>query len=486
MSTLQITAGYLPAGFSEDVPWQTLNFESAGQTLEVRVPSPTPTQLTALAQHVRQAAQNNLQRMTVTELIGVIDRAVAQLLDRDHPHRLQAQTLLPRITGLDADTVRLGLTGYLKTFRAPQLHRFVAEDFANPKLLDEFQPRPKGGMAKAMGPGLMAHVWAGNVPGLPLWSLISGLLVKAGHVGKVSSSEPLMASLFVQALVALEPRLADALAVVGWKGGDTAREQALFTQADVVAAYGGNAALTQVRQQVPITTRFLPFGHKLSFAMVARSALDARQAPLTAQQLAHDVTRYDQQGCYSPQLVYVERGGAVPPIEFAQQVHSALQALTHAHPRRRLSLEESAAVAAWRQQHELQSFNDAGITLLGDAASPVAVVFTEYAQALSPSALNRSLLVVVVDRLEEVAPLIAPQRDYLQTVGVAADPQQLLALAEQLAQVGVTRLCALGAMTSPEAGWHHDGRFNLLDLVRMVEVEQSAEDAAESFAPYRD
>ena len=39
-------------------------------------------------------------------------------------------------------------------------------------------------------------------------------------------------------------------------------------------------------------------------------------------------------------------------------------------------------------------------------------------------------------------------------------------------------------MTSPEAGWHHDGRFNLLDLVRMVEIEQSAERAADALAPY--
>jgi hypothetical protein len=41
-------------------------------------------------------------------------------------------------------------------------------------------------------------------------------------------------------------------------------------------------------------------------------------------------------------------------------------------------------------------------------------------------------------------------------------------------------------MTAPEAGWHHDGRFNLLDLVRMVEIESSAERAAERFAPYSD
>ena len=50
----------------------------------------------------------------------------------------------------------------------------------------------------------------------------------------------------------------------------------------------------------------------------------------------------------------------------------------------------------------------------------------------------------------------------------------------------MTRIAAIGSMTAPEAGWHHDGRFNLLDLVRIVEIEQSAELAAEAFAPYRD
>ena len=26
-------------------------------------------------------------------------------------------------------------------------------------------------------------------------------------------------------------------------------------------------------------------------------------------------------------------------------------------------------------------------------------------------------------------------------------------------------------MTAPEAGWHHDGRFNLLDLVEITEID---------------
>jgi hypothetical protein len=41
-------------------------------------------------------------------------------------------------------------------------------------------------------------------------------------------------------------------------------------------------------------------------------------------------------------------------------------------------------------------------------------------------------------------------------------------------------------MTSPEAGWHHDGTSSLLDLVRLVDIEQAAEHYAEHFSPYRD
>ena len=41
-------------------------------------------------------------------------------------------------------------------------------------------------------------------------------------------------------------------------------------------------------------------------------------------------------------------------------------------------------------------------------------------------------------------------------------------------------------MTAPEAGWHHEGRFNLLDLVTLTEIEHSAERAADGFASYVD
>ena len=486
MSTLKAVAGYLPGIHADELQWQTLSFVGRGETLDVMAPVLSPEQLVALAGRVRKSSQATLKTMSVSQIIAVIDKAIARLLDANDAYRQEAERLLPLVTGYDTEMVRLGLTGYLKTFRAPQLQRFVAEDFANPKMLDEFQPRPKGGMARAFGPELMVHVWAGNVPGLPLWSLISGLLVKAGNVGKVSSGEPLMASIFARLLAEVEPRLADSLAVVWWKGGDAARESALFAQADLVAAYGGNDSLAQIRRQVPITTRFLPFGHKLSFGMIGRAALDARKAVATARLAAYDVGRYDQQGCYSPQVFYVERGGKVSPQEFAQYLASELAAFEHKYPRRVLPLEDAASVAGWRQTQEIKSFAQDGSVVMGEAGAAWSVAYADTAQPLAPCALNRSIQVVAVDSLTDDVAQIADQRAFLQTVGVAAAPKELFHLAEALGQAGVTRISAIGAMTAPEAGWHHDGRCNLLDLVRMVEVEQSAENAAETLAPYVD
>jgi hypothetical protein len=480
--------GYLPdlPGLrDEDVVWRRL--ESSNQSISIQAPELTPAQIKALATRVKQASREHLKPMRASEIVQVIDTAVARLLNQQDPYRQQLEAVLPAVTGFDAEMVRLNLNAYLQTFRSLQLHRFITEDFANPKVLDEFQPRAAGGWCKAVGPDLLVHVWAGNVPALSLWSLVSGLLVKSGSIGKVASAEPIFATVFARLLVEVESRWRDCLAVVWWQGGDQAQERCAFAAADVVMAYGGNAALQTMQSHTPITTRFLAHGHKLSLGVVSAKALSVQKSKAVARQAALDVVRYDQQGCYSPHVFYVQRGAATSPQEFAHKLAGELSALQHKLPRRDMSLEDAASAANWRSQQELlemQSSKPHAHQVLGDASQPWSVVYSDVALPLSPSPLNRNVLVIAVDALQEVALLIEPQRMYLQTVGLAASPEELLPLSEQLGAVGVTRICALGAMTSPQAGWHHDGRFSLLDLVRMVDIEQSTELAAEQFTTY--
>lgn len=478
-------AGYIPGLDADAVGREVLRFDHPAGAAEVAVPVLDAAQIEAVAARIRTGSAA-LKAMPVAEIVSVIDRAVARLLDRADPARRRAEALLPRVTGYDPEIVRLGLTDFLKTFRAHELKRFLAEDFSDPSVLDGFQPRPAAGFARALSPDLLLHVWAGNVPALPLWSLVCGLLVKAGNVGKVASAEPLMAGWFAELLVEIEPRLADALAVVWWRGGDEAPQQAWLDRAETVIAYGGNGSLQEIRARLPVTTRFLAHGHKISFGMVSRAALDPRRVGAVANAAALDVIRYDQQGCYSPQTFFVERGGKVSPAEFARYFAAELAGFAKRYPRRALSMEESAAIAKWRGAEEVQALSDDRVTLIGEAQDPWCVAFSDTAQDLAPCALDRTIRIIAVDTLDEVADRVRPLKSYLQTVGLAASPEDVHRLAGPLGAAGATRICALGSMTAPHAGWHNDGRFNLADLVTMVEIDRSADRAAERFAPYAD
>ncbi|WP_096550135.1 acyl-CoA reductase [Ureibacillus thermosphaericus] len=479
---MRITAGYIPNIGESKFDKKILKF----QDLEVELPLLTLEQMQRVIDTVKRESAEILKSLSVSTVVDIIGYVTEQFLDRSSSYRQQAEKLLPIVTGYDEEVIRLGLTSFLKTFRKHELQRFLVEDLGNPLLLDHFQPRAKGGFSKAIGPELITHVWAGNVPALPIWSFVSGLLVKAGNIGKVSSSEPLFAGWFAKALAEAEPSLANCFAVVWWKGGDEKREKMIFEKSNLVIGYGNNETLQALKKQVPITTRFLPFGHKVSFGIISKSALDAHKAWRIAHQAALDVIRYDQQGCYSPHLFYVQKGGKVSPVEFARLIAGELENFEKRYPRRKLSMEESVALASWRQKEEMSTFTATGKEVLGTSTHQWTVVYEEEEKVFTASPLNRVIRVISFEKLEDILPYIKPYRSFLQTIGMAATPKELFHWAELLANVGVTRITALGKMTSPEAGWHHDGRFNLLDLIQMVDIESSAIVDSEQFAPYVD
>lgn len=475
-------ACHLPGLDAHALPWETLQFEGAGRNIAINVPVLSAAHIQAVTQHVRQHTKQYLAQYPTTRIVDIIDRAIARLLDRSDPYRRRMEDLLPAITGYDREMLRLGLTEYLKCFRKPELQRFLAEDFPNPMILDDFQPLPKGGYGRAFGPEICAHIWAGNVPGLPLWSLVSGLLVKAGTVGKVPSAEPMFATWFAELLAEVEPELADCIAIAWWKGGTVEAESALLTKADVALAFGGNEALAEIQTRTPVTTRFLAYGHKISFSLIGREALDAAKASATAGRAAYDVARYDQQGCYSPHVIFVEKGGSAAPRQFAHYLAHELAAMERKFPRRALTLGETAGIAAWRDGEEIGN----GAEVVGDPNGAWTVSFLESKDGFGPSGLNRAIRVVAVDDLSDVPARAAPYARLLQTVGIATAPRRLFALSKALGDAGVTRISALGDMTAPEAGWHHDGRYNLSDLVRIVEIDGRALAAADRLAPYAD
>lgn len=472
------TIGWLPGLKDADVAeWQTLSFGTSGSDLELCVPRLSSAGLAAQLQRIAAARDAYLADLPVLRIVTILDRVANRWLDPASPYRREAEQLLPHVTGYSEPAVRKGLASYLGMLRGENLRRLLEEELPDPTVLDGFVARARaGGWTRAFGPRLTVHVWSGNVPGLPAQSLVSALLVKSASFGKVASEEPLFAALLAESIAEVDPELAACLAVGYWRGGDGELESVAFDQAESVIAYGSERAVESVRARVPADTRFIAYGHKLSFGAVGREALAAEHVAETLQRAAYDVVKYDQQGCLSPHLLYVERGGQTSPREFAQALARSIGDYADRVPRGRLTLEEAASLAELRQRYELRQVlagpDESGAAVFEGSE---AVVLYDEDPRFEASSLNRAVFVKPIDDLVyDVPQLAARVRKYLQTCGVAASVDRTRALAGELGRLGLDRVCPLGRMADVSATWHHDGRFNLLELVRWTDLEPDA------------
>lgn len=479
-----VVQGYYLANEIEQT--QILTFENHGKKADVKVPRLTQKQMMNIIQYVKEHRNHYLKDLRTNEIIDIIDQAVQKWLNPNYELRQLAEEMLPVITGYDQEMVRLFLTDYLRNFRKEKLQRIVDEDFSNPLVLDEFRPRKAGGLTRAYGPECITHIFSGNVPALPLWSLVSGLLVKSATIGKVSSSEPLFPALFAQTLAEVDEKLAKSIAVLWWKGGQEELERNAFNESEAVIAYGGDRTVNHVAGRVPSHVRFLPHGHKVSFGVITKECLTGSLAWQTANLAAKDASWFDQQGCLSPHVFYVERGGKFTPQDFTHMLAHEMENFDHKMPRSRLTTEEVSAIMKVRSDVEFQSFTNKQIDMIAsEHGTSWTVIYREKQTEFPFSMLNRMVTVIAIDTIEEITEKVHEVKDFVQTAGVACPPQRLQALINLLGECKVNRISFLGEMSQPEPGWHHDGRFNLADLVYWCDVESSVEVNMDKFDPYR-
>jgi acyl-CoA reductase-like NAD-dependent aldehyde dehydrogenase len=180
----------------------------------------------------------------------------------------------------------------------------------------------------------MLQIYAGNVPGLPVWPLCSALAMKSAVFAKTSSQEPLLAPLLARTIAEEDPDLGACIAVTWWKGGTDELDRAAIRMAPAVLAFGGENATASIAREAHPDAVMVLHGAKVSVAYIAGASLKRGALADIASRAAHDVALYDQQGCLSPHAFYVERGGDVSPAAFASALGVALEALRDALPRR--------------------------------------------------------------------------------------------------------------------------------------------------------
>lgn len=424
----------------------------------------TPELLTRQFQALGAARDRHLAKRPVGEIVEVVDRVAGRFQDPVDPLRRTAEAMLPEATGFSPPMVGHVLDRMAADWRAERSWALLRAEFGDPGVLDGFRPRSNSpGLTRAWGPRLSFQVWSGNVPGVAVTALVRTLLVKSATFGKPAAGEPLLAALFARGIAEVDPELGSCIAVAHWPGGDDALTGAALTHADAVVVYGGAETVAALRARTPARARFLPYGHRLSFGVVGREAAHRD----TAGRAAGDVALFDQQGCVSPQLFYVEEGGEAAPQAWAQLLAEAM-AEQEAHlPRGAISPGEAAAIQQLRGAAEFAPGGEVHTSPGGTAWT----VLWDPDPAFYATCLNRTVRVKPVGDLLEVPRLVHQIAPLLQSVGVAADPERSRRLADALGSAGASRVVPIGRMAWPPPEWHHDGRPPLADLVRWCDWE---------------
>ncbi len=433
------------------------------------MPSPSPTDLSARLDTLLANRSQYLVPRTARDILGCIDRAVQRWLDPDSPQRQEAEARLPETTGLSAAMIRHVLPLIFQEYRADRIETLCVDELGSFEVLDRFVPSVSG-QKRASGPPLIVHVLAGNLPGAGLDSVIFSLLVKSATLVKTSSAEPVLPTLFARSLRDIDPNLGDCLSVVSWPGGNTELEDLAYGRADIVVASGSDASLAAIRQRT--RGQFVGYGHKVSFGLVTREGLADAEA--TAHKAAYDVALYDQQGCLSPQLLYVEEGGAVTPKEFAALLATGLAHWQTELPRGPVPPEVSTAIRRVRDEAEWQALAGKDVALHASSNGTDWTVVYDADPTFVQSPLYRTIRVKPLRNMTQLGGILEAWRPYLEAVGVSADPARTTTLAATLGALGVSRICPIGTMQHPPLSWRHGGRPRVGDLVRWVGVEGRA------------
>ncbi len=428
----------------------------------------TPAQVADRALALR-ATRALLARRPAHEVIAALGAAGGRFLDPADPIRVEALARLPESTGLSPAMCAAVLDGMAADWTTERLEALVTAEFGSAAALDGFVA-PGSRLAMAVGPGLAVQIVAGGVPGVGVTALLRSLAVKGPTLLKPGHGDVLLPELFVRALAAIDPSLAQSVAVVHWPGGSREHEDAAFAHAELITVYGSDDTVRAVRARAAPTTRVVEYHHRFSVGIVGREALVRGTVDQIAADVATAVGMYDQRGCVSPQMVFVEEDGRVSPAVFAELVARALGDLDARLPVGPLETGQASTLQQARATAELLASTAGGFVRHGGRAAWT-VVLDSGSMASTPTA-GRFVRLRSVEGAEEVPGLLAPRGAHLQTVGIAGLGARAEEVARALGDIGVSRVTPFASVAFPPSWWHHDGRGPLLDLVRWVDLER--------------
>ena len=434
----------------------------------------SPRMITEACDTLKRNRSKFLAPRTTESIVKVLCEVASEWRQPENKFRRLALEFGPAETGYSRPILERGLDGFFSQCAPETFSALLEQDLGRAQRLDEFVPCSDdvaGRAAMVHGPEFLVHIAAGNLPN-PAWmSLMLGLLARSAQFMKCASGASLLPRLLAHSIYEADPKLGACLELAQWRGGHLELENTLFAEADCVTATGGDEALADIRRRLPARARFLSYGWRVSFGFVVREVLRPETVAAVVSQAADDVTAWDQNGCLSPQVIYVEERGMVESDKFAELLALELMRREETEPRGKISTETAAAIASRRAVCEVLAAHRADVKIWQSQNSTAWTVVFEHEIRFQFSCLNRFIHVKPVPDVNAVLEGMDTVREKISTAGLAAPPEKAREIARQFACWGVPRICPLGRMQQPPLVWRHDGRPALGDLITWTDFE---------------
>lgn len=317
--------------------------------------------------------------------------------------------------------------------------------------------------------GVLLHIAAGNVDGLPAYSVVEGLLTGNINILKLPRADNGLSVEILRQLIQEEPALTDFIYVFDTPSEDVDALLRMARLSDGIVVWGGDGAVSAVRRFAPVGAKLIEWGHRLSFAYLSGPQDRAQDRAQDWPALAGHIIETRQLLCSSCQVIYLDTDSMEEVHTFCRAFLPVLEQAAVRGPARSLGAAAEQTLRRYQARIERAisgGTGDSGRTVYdGRGCSLTACADRE----LELSDLFGNPLVKALPR-RELLPVLRRQKGRLQTAGLLCPEADRAALTGLLVRAGVNRVLGAGEMSDTFCGEAHDGEYPLRRYTRMVNV----------------
>ena len=322
------------------------------------------------------------------------------------------------------------------------------------------EPKPlKNGTVRRFYPlGILFHIAAGNVDGLPAYSVVEGLLTGNINILKLPAGDNGLSVRLLWELIQIEPDLKDYIYVFDVPSADLETLKKSAELADGIVVWGGDEAVRAARSMADIQTKIIAWGHKLSFAYVTPSVSDE-----VLYQLAEHICETNQVLCSSCQGIFVDTKAQAVMENIGERFFEQLKKANAQKGKVDMGMRGRNTIRLYADMLE----KDVNQRILSEEG--VSVVLKSDRE-LELSYLFRNVWVKALPK-EQLLSTLKKHKNHLQTCGLLCETAERDVLTEMLARAGVVRITGAD-MSRTIPGEAHDGMYPLREYSRMVEMDE--------------